>query len=120
MDFGMNAVPNVKCIHSTTTTTSTTTTQSVPNVNPSDKSPIITTNTSSSNSSGASITTANASTISNAGPIQTTNTAVTVDAITGAHPQVHTISKRRTSGDASKPSSRKSSKASANSGIAYC
>lgn len=119
--YGMNAVPNVKSIHSTAITS--TTTQSVPNVNPSDKSSIITSNTSSGGTAGASMITSNASNVSNSGSIQTTNTAVTVDAKTGAHPQVHTITTRRTSEETSKPSSRKSSRASANSnagGIAYC
>lgn len=118
--FGMNAVPNVKCIHSTTTTTSTTTTQSVPNVNPSDRSPTITTNTSASTAS-ASVT---VSAVSTAGhqQIHTTNTEVTVDAVTGGHPQVHTVPTRRPSGQELKPGSRKTSRAGSNSssGVAYC
>ena len=114
----MNAVPNVKCIHSTTTTTSTTTTQSVPNVKPSDKSSIMTTNTSSSTAS-ASVTT---SAVSSTGPIHTTNTAVSVDAVTGGHPQVHTVPTRRPSSQDTKPGSRKLSRtgSNTNSGVAYC
>lgn len=95
--------------------------------NPNDKSRIITTNTSSDTTSAGTLKITNINTTNSASNISTntttgtksTDTAVTVNAITGVHPQVHTITATKsTSGDASslaKPSSCKTSRASVNS-----
>jgi hypothetical protein len=103
-NYGINAVPNITHIQNISPTA---TKQSVPN--PSQKLSTLSTTITSTTTS-----------------ITTTNTAVTVDAITGSNPKVHTIP-RRTSADKTntpinKPSSRKSSQASAtsNQGIAFC
>ncbi len=52
----------------------------------------------------------------------TTNTAVTVDSITGSNPKVHTIPRRTSADKTNTLSSRKSSQASVNSNqeIAFC
>lgn len=108
----MNAVPNINYIQNISATT-----HSVPN--PCQKSVTVTTTNLNTTPTTSSTTTTTC-------PTSTTNTAVTVDAKTGTNPQVHTIprcsSAEITNISISKPSSRKSSKASVNSstGISYC